>query len=113
MRSFVEPLAVAKRLIPIPTNTRYHADRNSMKSGLLAVFSVCLALGALTTASAAQDTNATQNGTLRVFLDCNFCRRNLSHFRREVSFVNYVRDRQDAAVHILGTRQSAGAGTEY
>ncbi len=84
-----------------------------MKSGFLAVFSVCVALGTLTTALAAQDTTTTQNGTLRVFVDCFFCRRDMSHFRREVSFVNYVRDREDAHVHILGTRQSAGAGTEY
>lgn len=84
-----------------------------MKSGLFAVLSLWVALGAFTTPSAAQDTATTQNGTLRVFLDCFFCRRDLSHFRREIPFVNYVRDRQDADVHILGTRQSAGAGTEY
>ncbi len=51
--------------------------------------------------------------TLRVFLDCFFCRRNLNHFRREITFVNYVRDRQDADVHILGTLQGAGAGIAY
>ncbi len=84
-----------------------------MKSGFFAVLWVCLALGAFTAPSAGQDTTTTQNGTIRVFLDCFFCRRNLDHFRREIPFVNYVRDRQDADVHILGTRQSAGAGTEY
>ncbi|MCZ6856585.1 MAG: hypothetical protein O7F70_01165 [Gemmatimonadetes bacterium] len=84
-----------------------------MTSGLFAVVSLCVALGAFTTPSAAQDTPTTQNGTLRVFLDCFFCRRNLNHFRREIAFVNYVRDRQDADVHILGTRQGAGAGIEY
>ena len=84
-----------------------------MKSGFLAVFSVCVAIGSFTTPTAAQDTTTTQNGTLRVFLDCFFCRRNLSHFRREVAFVNYVRDREDADVHILGTRQGSGSGREY
>jgi hypothetical protein len=37
----------------------------------------------------------------------------MNHFRREIPFVNYVRDRADAQVHILGTTQQAGAGREY
>ena len=48
---------------------------------------------------------------LRVFLDCNFC--DLDYLRREITFVNYVRDRQDAQVHVLVTTQAAGAGTEF
>jgi hypothetical protein len=46
--------------------------------------------------------------TLRVFLDCQFC--DFDHFRREVTFVSYVRDRADAQVHVLVTRQGTGAG---
>lgn len=47
---------------------------------------------------------------LRVFLDCQtfFC--DFDHFRREIAFVNWVRDRQDAQVHILGTAQGTGGG---
>lgn len=47
---------------------------------------------------------------LRVFLDCNgfFC--DLDYFTEEVPWVNFVRDRQDADVHVLGTRQSTGGG---
>jgi hypothetical protein len=83
-----------------------------MRSSFFAVGLLCLGLGATIDPLSAQDTTATQNGTLRVFLDCAF-RCDLNHFRREIPFVNYVRDRQDADVHILGTRQGAGAGTEY
>lgn len=43
-----------------------------------------------------------------VFLDCQGC--NTSYIRRQVTFVNYVRDRQQADVHVLGTVQSTGAG---
>jgi hypothetical protein len=49
---------------------------------------------------------------LRVFLDCNFC--DFDFMRTEISFVDYVRDRQDAQVHILVTDQSTGGGgTEF
>lgn len=84
-----------------------------MKSALIAAVSLCLGLGATTVPAAAQDTTVTRNGTLRVFLDCFFCFRNMDHFRREIPFVNHVRDREVADVHVLGTRQNAGAGSEY
>lgn len=47
---------------------------------------------------------------IQVFLDCQsmFC--DFDHFRREIAFVNWVRDRQDAHVHILGTSQQTGGG---
>lgn len=47
---------------------------------------------------------------LRVFLDCRsrFC--DFDHFRREIAFVNYMRDRTDAQVHILVTTRRTGAG---
>jgi hypothetical protein len=37
-----------------------------------------------------------------------FC--DFDHFRREIGFVNWVRDRRDAHVHILGTSQQTGGG---
>jgi hypothetical protein len=50
--------------------------------------------------------------TLRVFVDCPSC--DLDHFRRGVRFVDYVRDRADADVHVLITTQGTGAdGTLY
>jgi hypothetical protein len=47
---------------------------------------------------------------LRVFFDCQsrFC--NFDFYRREIPFVNYTRDRQDAQVHLLITSQETGAG---
>lgn len=49
---------------------------------------------------------------LRVFLDCDRC--DFDHLRTEVPVVDYVRDRQDADLHVLVTRQSTGSGgTEY
>ena len=49
---------------------------------------------------------------VRVFLDCNtFC--DFDHLRREITYVNWVRDRADADVHIILTSQNTGGGREY
>lgn len=45
---------------------------------------------------------------VRVFLDCQAPCFD-EHLRREIGFVDYVRDRQDAGVHVLVTRERAGA----
>lgn len=48
----------------------------------------------------------------RVFLDCNtFC--DFDHLRREITYVNWVRDRADADVHLIVTSQDTGGGREY
>ena len=53
-----------------------------------------------------------QEEPLRVFLDCQRC--DMDHFRREVAFISYVRDRMDAQLHVLVTSQQTGAGgNEY
>ncbi len=49
---------------------------------------------------------------LRVFLDCGrVCDRD--YLRREITFVNYVRDRRDAQVHVLVTSEGSGGGTQH
>lgn len=47
---------------------------------------------------------------LRVFLDCQslFC--DFDHLRREIGFVDWVRDREVAEIHVLGTSQGTGGG---
>ena len=83
-----------------------------MRSNFLAVASLCVALGVSVEPLLAQDMTRTSNSTLRVFLDCSR-RCDRDHFRREVPFVNYVRDRRVADVHVLITQQRSGAGNEY
>lgn len=46
----------------------------------------------------------------KVFIDCHRCDRD--YIRTEITFVNYVRDRQDADVHVLITTQSTGSGAQ-
>jgi len=49
---------------------------------------------------------------LRVFADCQADGCDLDYFRQEIPFVDYMRDRADASVHILVTGQPTGGGGE-
>jgi len=42
---------------------------------------------------------------VRVFIDCSSQACDLDYFRREIQFVDHMRDRQDASVHVLVTSQ--------
>lgn len=56
-----------------------------------------------------------QNGQdrLHVFLDCQTHGCSQQEFRTEITFVDWVRDRTVADVHLILTSQSAGAGTQF
>ncbi|MBA2572698.1 MAG: hypothetical protein H0V06_06620, partial [Gemmatimonadetes bacterium] len=57
---------------------------------------------------------AATGDALRVFLDCNSPGCDFDFFRTEIKFVDYVRDRSDADVHVLVTTQgTGGGGREY
>src|SRR6266550_1621845 len=45
---------------------------------------------------------------VRVFLDCNRC--DQEYIKKEVTFIDYVRNREDADVHVLVTTQETGGG---
>jgi hypothetical protein len=65
----------------------------------------------LLTASAAKVRAEPANHALRVFLDCDrAC--DFDFLRRAVTYVNYVRDRRDAQVHVLVTTRGTGGGVE-
>lgn len=49
-----------------------------------------------------------QAGLLRIFLDCNSC--DSEFLKTEIKFVDYMRDRKDADLHVLVTTQNTGAG---
>jgi hypothetical protein len=56
--------------------------------------------------------NTYPNRTVKVFLDCNVCPQQF--IRQNVDFVDFVRDRQVADIHLLITRQYlGGGGREY
>lgn len=71
-----------------------------------------LMFGGAAAAAAQPATDSARENALRVFLDCNSC--DFDYLRREIPFINYVRDRKDAELHVLVTTQFTGSGgTEY
>lgn len=60
--------------------------------------------------AASQDPQTDAPARLAIFLDCSFC--DESFIRQEVTFVDHVRDREVAGVHVLVTEQDTGAGGE-
>jgi hypothetical protein len=61
---------------------------------------------------AAADVESLKKTAPRVFIDCPAC--DIDYIRTEITFVNYVRDRNEAQVHVLITTQAtASGGKEY
>ncbi|HOW86071.1 MAG TPA: hypothetical protein P5119_02800 [Candidatus Aminicenantes bacterium] len=53
-----------------------------------------------------------KKAAVKVFLDCDSC--DLDFIKTEITFVNYVRDRLEAQVHVLvSTQSTGGGGVEY
>ena len=60
----------------------------------------------------ADTSNVYRPDLLNVYLDCDRC--DTEYIRQEITYINYVRDRQDADIHLLITTQTTGSGgTEY
>ena len=87
-----------------------------MRRGL--VWSGVLLLGAARSVAAQQasDTAVAQDSAIRVFFDCpGFAQGcDFDFLRTEITWVNWVRDREAADVHaLISTQQTGGGGTEY
>ena len=76
---------------------------------------VFLIVGLLATTAYAQQPPAppARAGAIRMFLDCSYqC--DQEFLKKEISFVDWMRDRADADVHVLVTSQgTGGGGNEY
>ena len=71
------------------------------------IFAVAL-LVLVTANSAVAQSSELMEKAPKVYIDCDFC--DLDYIRTEIPFVNYVRDRYDAQVHVLITLQFTGSG---
>ncbi|HUG40582.1 MAG TPA: hypothetical protein VMM12_08860, partial [Longimicrobiales bacterium] len=86
-----------------------------MAPGRRAPVAACLAVlawvGGTAQPAASQDVDEMETPErLAVFLDCGFC--DETFIRQEMTYVDHVRDREAAHVHVLVTRQNTGAGGE-
>jgi hypothetical protein len=69
---------------------------------------LCLAAANALAAPSAPAAAQSDAERLRVFVDCSWC--DMDFLRTELTWVDYMRDRADAQVHILTTRQTTGGG---
>jgi hypothetical protein len=76
------------------------------------LLTLSLALPGALRGQEAADTVQAADQALRVFMDCRSRHCDFDHFRREIAFVNYVRDRTDSQVHVLVTTRRTGSGGE-
>ncbi|HKS06601.1 MAG TPA: hypothetical protein VJR92_09845 [Gemmatimonadaceae bacterium] len=82
-----------------------------MRRAMLLAFSLVLAATPLRAQEVVQQTPPQQAADLtRVFLDCNTFGCDDDFFRTEITWVNFVRDRADAHVHVLVTAEGTGSG---
>ncbi|MCX6571932.1 MAG: hypothetical protein NT006_11040 [Candidatus Aminicenantes bacterium] len=81
-----------------------------MRKTLGALLSLAFSLSTLT--AAAQEgrpgIDELKKSAVKVYLDCGSC--DLEYIKTEITFVNYVRDRLEAQVHVLVTTQATGGG---
>jgi hypothetical protein len=80
-----------------------------MKIHAVAVSALLLTASSLCAQDHAPPVKRSPNGKVRVFLDCR-TRCDFDYIRRQVPYVDWVRDRQDAQVHLLVTGRPTGAG---
>lgn len=75
----------------------------------LCVF-ILLLIGVAFTPAAAQVADTDEPNRIALFLDCNFC--DETFIRQEMPYLDHVRDREVANVHVIVTRESTGSGGE-
>ncbi len=86
---------------------------NPLSRGALTLVALCLGVSLSAAASTAQGQES-QSDALRIFFDCSGRDCNSTYYRTEIPWVNWVRDRTLAQVHLIMTsEQNASGGREY
>jgi hypothetical protein len=75
-----------------------------------AAFSLLTALTADAQEPTPPAADTTQNAAIRVYLDCNVHGCDDDHMKTEMTWVNWMRERQDADFHMLVTSEQTGGG---
>lgn len=101
---------------PKPNQDREHRQRRTRRLffPILALAALTSLAGSTSASASANETNGSNGRTeaLRLFLDCDWgC--DFTFLRSQVTYVNWVRERQAAQVHVLVTIQAGGNSREY
>ena len=55
-----------------------------------------------------EPSDSLRKNAVKLFIDCYYC--DMNHIRREIPYVNYVRDIKEAQLYLRETRQNTGSG---
>ena len=69
---------------------------------------ICFIAGNTKAQESNTEPDSLRKNAVRLFIDCQHC--DMDYIRREIPYVNYVRDVKEAQVYVLETRQSTGSG---
>lgn len=94
----------------------HHQQRKSNVSDFILVLTFLMLFSVSAVAQTVSEGNGREadvvNQLPTLFIDCSFC--DDEHIRREISFVNYVRDPEQADIHLFITRtRLSRGGAEY
>ena len=106
LASRVVPTLPSRRELMLPSSTA----RRTTFSGSFAVycFAVLAWLGASPYPATSQAVETEMSERVAIFLDCDFC--DEAFIRQEITYLDFVRDREVADVHVLVTQERTGAG---
>lgn len=96
--------------MPRPSVTSYLETpvRPSMRGATALCFAALVWFGAFAQPAAAQDVGTEMPARVAIFLDCAFC--DEQFVRQELTYLDHVRDREVAGVHVLVTQENTAAG---
>ena len=80
------------------------------RGAFLAVLLVLPAAARAQTADSARPASLDSTAALNLFLDCRAPGCDFNYLRTELTWINYVRDRTDAHVHVIATALGTGSG---
>ena len=84
------------------------------KDGCRSLFSLAVLTTGLTLSAAPAEAQEARPGAAatvpRVFFDCRGRQCNFTYYRTEITWVTWVRDQEDAHVHVIMTSQQTGVG---
>ena len=82
--------------------------RPRVRAAAAACLTALVGFGVSARPASSQDVDTEMPERLAVFLDCDFC--DAAFVRQEMTYLDHVRDREVAGVHVLVTQENTGAG---
>lgn len=75
---------------------------------LILISFLTMTISPLINAQINNQTDSLRKDAVKIFIDCDYC--DMNHIRREIPYVNYVRDIKEAQLYIRESRQNTGSG---